>query len=356
VIGWIRPLIKGYHRAEVRWPESFPQGGALVVANHSGGLFPMDVPVFATGFYEMFGYDRPVYTLSHDMLFNGPQGEFLIRTGFIRANHENADEALRSGGVVVVFPGGDYDVYRPTLAENTIDFDGRTGYVRAALNAGVPIVPAVAIGGQETQLYLSRGQGLARALRLDKLMRVKILPISVGFPFGLSAVVPVNVPLPAKIVMQVLEPIDVVAEFGSEPDIDAVDAHVRRAERARIRRACGLLGPWHARPHLSQYLAALEALPRHHSHSQRLFSQLAARGAPHPHGRQRRPAHGEGGSGRRKARPACRPRRRLAHGAFHVEIDSRFLYVHRMRALFGQLSGNQDGQGPQPQAFHPGPA
>jgi 1-acyl-sn-glycerol-3-phosphate acyltransferase len=162
------------------------------------------------------------------MLFNGPQGEFLIRTGFIRANHENADEALRSGGVVVVFPGGDYDVYRPTLAENVIDFDGRTGYVRAALNAGVPIVPTVGIGGQETQLYLSRGEGLAKALRLDKLMRVKILPISVGFPFGLSAVVPVNVPLPAKIVMQVLEPIDVRAEFGEDPDIDAVDAHVRR--------------------------------------------------------------------------------------------------------------------------------
>ncbi len=228
VIGWLRPLIKGYHRAEVRWLESFPQGGALVVSNHSGGLFPMDVPVFATGFYEQFGYDRPVYTLSHDMLFNGPQGKFLIRTGFIRANHENADEALRSGGVVVVFPGGDYDVYRPTLSENKIDFDGRTGYVRAALNAGVPIVPAVAIGGQETQLYLSRGMGLARALRLDKLMRVKILPISVGFPFGLSAVLPVNVPLPAKIVMQVLEPIDVRAEFGDAPDIDAVDAHVRR--------------------------------------------------------------------------------------------------------------------------------
>ena len=228
VIGWLRPLIKGYHRAEVRGLDSFPPSGALVVSNHSGGLFPMDVPVFATGFYEQFGYDRPVYTLSHDMLFNGPQGEFLIRTGFIRANHENADEALRSGGVVVVFPGGDYDVYRPTLSENVIDFDGRTGYVRAALNAGVPIVPAVAIGGQESQLYLSRGAGLAKALRLDKLMRVKILPISVGFPFGLSAVLPVNVPLPTKIVMQVLEPIDVRAEFGEDPDIDAVDAHVRR--------------------------------------------------------------------------------------------------------------------------------
>src|SRR6201998_3578322 len=228
VIGWLRPLIKGYHRAGGAGLTSFPPGGRLGGPNTSGGLFPMDVPVFATGFYEQFGYDRPVYTLSHDMLFNGPQGEFLIRTGFIRANHENADEALRSGGVVVVFPGGDYDVYRPTLAENIIDFDGRTGYVRAALNAGVPIVPTVAIGGQETQLSLSRGEGLAKALRLDKLMRVKILPISVGFPFGLSAVLPVNVPLPTKIVMQVLDPIDVTAEFGEDPDIDAVDARVRR--------------------------------------------------------------------------------------------------------------------------------
>lgn len=227
VMGLIRPLIKGYHRAEVRGLEAFPPGGALVVSNHSGGLFAMDVPVFATGFYEKFGYDRPVYTLSHDVIFTGPTADFFIKTGFIRANHENADEALRSGGVVVVFPGGDYDVYRPTLTENKIDFDGRTGYVRAALNAGVPIVPAVGIGGQETQLYLSRGEWLAKTLRLDKLMRSKILPISFGFPFGLSAVLPVNVPLPSKIVMQVLPPIDIVAEFGEDPDIDEVDAHVR---------------------------------------------------------------------------------------------------------------------------------
>jgi 1-acyl-sn-glycerol-3-phosphate acyltransferase len=227
VMGFIRPLIKGYHRAEVRGLESFPAGGALVVSNHSGGLFPMDVPVFATEFYEKFGYGRPVYTLSHDVIFTGPTGDFLIKTGFIRANHENADEALRSGGVVVVFPGGDYDVYRPTLSENKFDFDGRMGYVRAALNAGVPIVPAVAIGGQESQVYLSRGEWMARLLRLDKLMRVKILPLSFGFPFGLSAVLPVNVPLPTKIVMQVLPPIDIVAEFGADPDIDEVDGLVR---------------------------------------------------------------------------------------------------------------------------------
>jgi 1-acyl-sn-glycerol-3-phosphate acyltransferase len=227
VMGLIRPVIKGWHRAEVRGLADFPPGGALVVANHSGGLFAMDIPVFATDFYATFGYGRPVFTLSHDILFAGPTGDYLKGTGFIPASHENADEALRAGGVVVVFPGGDYDVHRPTSSENTIDFDGRTGYVRAALNADVPIVPSVSIGGQQNQLFLSRGEWLAKAIRLDKLMRAKILPISFGFPFGFSMVLPVNLPLPTKIVTQVLPPIDVVAKFGEDPDVHEVDAHVR---------------------------------------------------------------------------------------------------------------------------------
>jgi 1-acyl-sn-glycerol-3-phosphate acyltransferase len=134
---------------------------------------------------------------------------------------------LRAGGVVVVFPGGDYDVYRPTTSANKIDFNGRTGYVRAALNSGVPIVPTVSIGGQENQLFLSRGEWLAKVTRLDRLLRAKILPISFGFPFGLSLVLPVNLPLPTKIVTQVLPAIDIVAEFGEDPDIHEVDAHVR---------------------------------------------------------------------------------------------------------------------------------
>ena len=228
VMGVLRPFLKTYHRAEIRGLESFPEtGGALVVSNHSGGLFAMDVPVFASGFYEKAGYGRPVYTLSHDLLLTGPQAQFFRKIGFIAANHDNADEALRSGGVVVVFPGGDYDVYRPTLSENRIDFGGRTGYVKAALNAGVPIVPVVSIGGQESQFYLSRGEWLAKTTRIDKLLRAKILPISFGFPFGLSAVLPVNLPLPTKIVTRALPPIDITAQFGPEPDIDEVDAHVR---------------------------------------------------------------------------------------------------------------------------------
>jgi 1-acyl-sn-glycerol-3-phosphate acyltransferase len=227
LMGVLRPVLKRYFRSEVHGLESFPPGGALVVGNHSGGMFPMDVPIFSIDFYEKFGYNRPVYTLSHDILFMGVTGGLFRRTGYIRANRENAAKALRSGGVVVVFPGGDYDAYRPTLAENVIDFNGRKGYVSTAIEAGVPIVPAVSIGGQETQLYLTRGTWLAERLGIKRLLRSAILPVSFGFPFGLSAVVPPNVPLPTKIITQVLEPIDITAKFGEDPDIDEVDAHVR---------------------------------------------------------------------------------------------------------------------------------
>lgn len=185
-----------------------------------------DVLIFASAFYNAFGYKRPLYTLGHDGLFLGPLSEWMTRVGDIHASRQNSAAALRSGGIVLTFPGGVYDAYRPTLAQNVIDFNGRVGYVKTAIDAGVPIVPTVSIGGQESQLFLNRGTWLAKRLGLKRL-RSDILPLTLGFPFGLSMLVPVNLPLPTKIVTQVLEPIDPSASFGENPDVDEVDAHVR---------------------------------------------------------------------------------------------------------------------------------
>ncbi|OBK47710.1 lysophospholipid acyltransferase family protein [Mycobacterium sp. 1081908.1] len=230
------PLVKRWYRAEVRNVENIPStGGALVVSNHSGGMFTPDVFIFSPAFYDKFGYDRPVYTLAHYGLFMGPLDGWLRRLGVIEANRKNAAAALHSGAIVLVFPGGDYDAYRSTFSANVIDFDGRTGYVRTAIEAGVPIVPTVSIGAQETQLFLTRGNWLARALRLTK-ARINILPVSFGFPFGLSVIFPPNLPLPAKIVTEVLEPIDVIARFGDDPDVEEVDLHVRTVMEAALQR------------------------------------------------------------------------------------------------------------------------
>lgn len=224
---WAGPVVKRWFRSEVRGLEKIPaEGSALVVSNHSGGMLTPDVLVFAPEFYEHFGYDRPLFTLAHYGVLIGPTSSLFHRLGVIHASRGNAAAALRSGAVVLVFPGGDYDSYRPTFTANTIDFNGRTGYVRTALKAGAPIVPTVSIGGQESQLFLTRGNWLAKQLRLTK-ARMNILPVSVGFPFGLSMLIPLNMPLPTKISVEVLDPIDIVEQFGPDPDIDKVDRHVR---------------------------------------------------------------------------------------------------------------------------------
>ena len=69
---------------------------------------------------------------------------------------------------MLVFPGGDWEVHRPSWQSAKIDFGGRTGFVRLALEQDVPIVPVVTIGGQETALWLDRGAWLAKLLRLDR--------------------------------------------------------------------------------------------------------------------------------------------------------------------------------------------
>ena len=85
---------------------------------------------------------------------------------------------------MLVYPGGDYEVHRPSWEGRRVDFGGRKGFLRLALEEGVPIVPVVSIGGQETSLFLSRGERLAKLLALDRLFRLKVLPISVGIPGG----------------------------------------------------------------------------------------------------------------------------------------------------------------------------
>lgn len=235
VLGGPWPLVRRYFRAEVRGLDRFPaSGAALLVSNHSGGMLTPDVPIFGPAFYHRFGYGRPLYTLAHYGIFIAPWGPLLPRLGVVHASPDNARAALRAGAVVMVFPGGDYDAYRPTTQQNVIDFEGRTGYAKTAIETGVPIVPMVSIGAQETQFFLGRGTALAYRLGLPRI-RMDILPVTVGLPFGLSVTFPPNIPLPSKIVMEVLDPVD-PASFGADPDIDEVDAHVRRVMQRALDR------------------------------------------------------------------------------------------------------------------------
>jgi 1-acyl-sn-glycerol-3-phosphate acyltransferase len=211
-----------WFRGEVHGLEHIPADGpVLLVGNHSGGTLIADTFVFAHAFYEHFGTGRRFHQLAHDLVFSMPGvRELLIRYGTVPASPENMGRALDRGAALLVYPGGDHETYRPSWESSEVDFAGRTGFVRLALEHGVPIVPVVAIGGQETALFLGQGSGLARRLRLDRLLRLKVLPAQIGPPFGLTVLdLPGRVPLPAKITVRVLEPIDLRERLGERPDV-----------------------------------------------------------------------------------------------------------------------------------------
>ena len=218
-----------YFRAEVRDLGNIPvDRPVLLVGNHSGGNVIVDTFVFSLAFYTYFGVERPFHQLAHNLAIAWPlAGGMLRKSGALSASHEHAEEALRAGAPVLVYPGGDWETHRPSWKGGEIDFAGRKGFIRLALDAGVPIVPVVSIGGQETALFLSRGSGLARALRLDKLFRLKVLPISIALPWGLNVGdFAGHLPLPSKITVEVLPPIDLEREFGPDPDPDEVYDHI----------------------------------------------------------------------------------------------------------------------------------
>src|SRR5438445_8514373 len=105
-------LYASYYRPEVRGFESLPKSGPfLVVGNHSGGAMPPDMPILMTAWWRQRGVEEPVYGLFHSFFLGLPGvGDAMKKAGGMEANPEAAEHALRAGGSVLVYPGGDHEV------------------------------------------------------------------------------------------------------------------------------------------------------------------------------------------------------------------------------------------------------
>jgi 1-acyl-sn-glycerol-3-phosphate acyltransferase len=220
----IWPLIAAWFRPDIRGLDRIPVSGpVLLVGNHSGGNVAPDTFAFTLGFYRHFGLERPFFQLAHHLVVRLPWLSSLRKYGTIEATHAHAHAAFASDAAVLVYPGGDWEVHRPSWQGHQIEFAGREGFIRLALAEHVPIVPVVSIGGQETALFLTRGERIARALGLDRRFRLKVLPVSLALPWGLDiGDFFGHLALPAKITIQVLEPIDLDERFGPDPDVHVV--------------------------------------------------------------------------------------------------------------------------------------
>ena len=209
-VSYFRPTVRGFERLPAHGP-------FLVVGNHSGGSTPPDIPVLLTAWWRARGEDEPIYALFHSFFLALPGvGPVMARAGAVEAGPADAEAILAGGNILIVYPGGDHEVFRPWRARNRIDFAGRRGFVRLALRAQVPVVPAVSVGAHETLVVLARGERLARLLRFDRLFRAKVAPLVVGPPWGLAPGMLPTLPLPAKITTELCEPVDWASRYGPE--------------------------------------------------------------------------------------------------------------------------------------------
>jgi 1-acyl-sn-glycerol-3-phosphate acyltransferase len=221
-------LLDRYFRYEVTGWERLPDPPCLLVGIHAGGILPIDAYAFGFAWFRKFGMDRPPRGTAHDFLTSAPIiGDYLRKIGTVPASHQGISSALAAGEDVILYPGGDLDALRPWAKRDEVIFGGRKGWIRMALEADVPIVPVANLGASDTLFVLSDGKMIAKALQLDKLLRAKAVPIALGFPLGLTLGVFPQIPLPAKLRTEILEPIELEGRDSARFD----DAYVERAEQ-----------------------------------------------------------------------------------------------------------------------------
>jgi 1-acyl-sn-glycerol-3-phosphate acyltransferase len=230
----IMAVLKRYFRAEISGMENLPTTPFIAAGNHSAGILIPDTLLWM-GFYHLRAQNPPMLALAHNAIFDHyPQAlsTAFSRLGAIRADFKLAETALQQGYAVSVYPGGDFDACRSIFQRNKVIFAGRTGYIKLAQQAGVPIVPVASQGAHKALAILWDGAPLAKWLGLDHALRLKTFPLSLLLPYGLwLGPMPPYLPLPVKIRLQVLPPI------WPEGSVEAVDQSVQAALQSALEQA-----------------------------------------------------------------------------------------------------------------------
>jgi 1-acyl-sn-glycerol-3-phosphate acyltransferase len=200
------PIYSRWFRTEWEGLEKIPtEGGALLVANHSGAI-PSDAPVIMHGVEKELG--RPVYGLADYFFRTVPVvGTLWARAGGVAAKPENAYRLLHDQQqLALVFPEGTKGPSKSYTDRYQLRRFGRGGFVEIAMRSGVPVIPIAVVGSEEAMPVVLRLPALARAIG------VPYVPITAN----LLALGPLGaiIPFPAKMKLRVLDPI----HFETEPD------------------------------------------------------------------------------------------------------------------------------------------
>jgi 1-acyl-sn-glycerol-3-phosphate acyltransferase len=227
------PLLDYWFRMEVSGWERIPKPPALVVGIHSGAPFPWDAWAIGIQWWRHFGRGRPLHGTAHDALMSFPViGAYFRKMGVLPAAPDSITGALAAERDVVLYPGGERDSLRGWTKRDEALLAGRTGFIKLAINTGVPIVPVATVGGPDAMPVLATGRRLAKLLQLDRIARLKMFPVAFQVPWGVSPALLPEIPLPTKIRTCFRDPIEV------EHDPERVeDSRYVRAKYEEVRRS-----------------------------------------------------------------------------------------------------------------------
>jgi 1-acyl-sn-glycerol-3-phosphate acyltransferase len=209
------PLMDLWFRMEIEGWEKIPPPPALLIGVHAGAPFVWDAWTVGFQWWRRFGDDRILHGTAHDALMAAPGISTYFRAmGVLPAAPDSISAALAAGRDVALWPGGDRDSLRPWTQRDEAVLAGRTGFIKMAIRSGVPIVPISTVGGPDSMPVIASGRRIAKALQLDKIANLKVFPLALQAPWGLSPAMLPELPLPTKIRTAFQDPI----ELDSDPE------------------------------------------------------------------------------------------------------------------------------------------
>ena len=222
---WTSPVFHGL--------ENLPEHGpALLVGNHTVyGV--IDAPLIFFEIHRRRGVW--VRSLADHVHWQIPGWRTIMDMGgSVDGTRENCRELLRSGQMVVVFPGGAREATRHRDDAYQLQWDNRLGFARMAIEAGCPIVPFGTVGVEEMfttvldpdSRLLAPARGFGRLVLGERGRRDDVMvPLSRGI--GLTPV-----PRPERLYYGFGKPIDTSRWAGLADDVGAVTAARDEARKA----------------------------------------------------------------------------------------------------------------------------
>ena len=194
-------LYSTWWRVQVEGAANVPgHGRALLVANHSGAIFPFDGAMIATAIQKEHPLPRWVKAMVLNWAFDLPFVSYILRRlGEVITKPAKLRRLLEEDQPVMVFPEGHKSFGESFADRYRLQRFGRGGFVEVALETGSPIVPVAVVGAEEIYPKLGESKPLARAIGSP------YVPVTPTFPWlgplGL-------LPLPSRWRIEFLEPID----------------------------------------------------------------------------------------------------------------------------------------------------